>query len=61
MKPILKIEMPKEANEDDLRGMSESLKGAEVAKEYHVIVVKGQSDYISFEIITASDIGLHKV
>lgn len=61
MKPILKIETPSNFPPEELHTMTESLKNTDVAKEYHIIAVIGTTDYYNFEIITASDIGLHKI
>lgn len=59
MKPILKIETPSNTSEEVIERLSESLLNQQITQEYHVIVVKGNSDYFSFEIITAPDVKLH--
>ena len=60
IKPILKIEMPNTVDESGAKDILEGLKNTDVTKEYHVIVVRGNQDYVSVEIITASDISIHK-
>lgn len=60
IKPILKIEAPSTLSEEDFDKMNTSLQDAELTKEYHVLLVTGNTDYFSFEIITAKDASIHK-
>jgi hypothetical protein len=59
MKPILKIETPSNTPEAEVEKLFDSIVEHPISQEYHVIVVKGNSDYFSFEIIVAPDIKLH--
>lgn len=60
IKPILKIELPKGTPIEDIDLVNTTIKELKISDEYHVIVINGGSEYINIEIITASDVSIHK-
>jgi hypothetical protein len=61
IKPILKIEIPSTVSREDWLHAEEMLsKKSDLQAEYHVLLLYSPTEYTSVEIITASDISIHK-
>jgi hypothetical protein len=62
IKPILKIEVPNQLTMEQFDKANEMLNlNTELKNEYHIVFIYGMTtDYTSVEIITASDISIHK-
>jgi hypothetical protein len=61
IKPILKIEVPLNMEMEQFDRVYQMLNlNTELKNEYHIVFICGTSEFTSVEIITASDISIHK-
>jgi hypothetical protein len=60
IKPILKIELPFSNQEQADKQIEYLDKHNAIMENYHILVIFSPNEYVSVEIITASDISIHK-
>lgn len=59
-KPILYIKLRERSTQYDLAFAKESLMNSPIAKDYHVLVISGETDHTHVEILSIKEMDIEK-